>query len=395
LFSDGGVHSHINHIIALAKIFANEKINVKVHCFLDGRDTPQKSALIYLQLFQNKIQDFENISIATVGGRYFGMDRDKRWERVQKAYNVIVSGTEISEISDAKTAIDNSYIEQKTDEFIEPVAITGYKGMKDGDAFIFANFRADRARELSMALANPNFTSFERKKVIDFVEKVQMTEYSAEHNSYLDTIFPPEKITNSLGEIISKQGLKQLRIAETEKYAHVTFFFNGGREEEFNNEERILIKSPDVATYDLKPEMSANSVKDKLVEAINSDKFDFIVVNFANPDMVGHTGSMEATVKACEEVDKDLGEVIKAVNEKNGLIFVTADHGNAEKMFDEDKNQPFTAHTTSKVPFVLIGHGTEKLKLADGNLSNIAPTILHIMGIEKPEEMPEESLLRK
>ena len=395
LLSDGGVHSHINHIIALAKIFANEKIEVKVHCFLDGRDTPPKSALTYLEQLKDEIKDFENISIVTISGRYFAMDRDKRWDRVEKAYNILVSGSELNETSDIMTAVKESYKKEKTDEFIEPIAVAEYKGMKDGDAFVFANFRADRAREISMALANPNFPFFERKKTVDFVEKVQMTEYSKEHNKYLDTVFPPENISNSLGKIISKQGLKQLRIAETEKYAHVTFFFNGGREDEFNGEERVLIKSPDVATYDLQPEMSASSVKEKLVEAIKSDKFDFIVVNFANPDMVGHTGSMKATAKACEEVDKDLGEVIKATLEQNGLIFVTADHGNAEKMFDEDKGVLFTAHTTNKVPFILVGNGAEKLKLADGNLSNIAPTILHIMGIEQPKEMTDESLLRK
>jgi 2,3-bisphosphoglycerate-independent phosphoglycerate mutase len=395
LLSDGGVHSHITHIIALAKIFADEKINVKVHCFLDGRDTPQKSALTYIEQFQSAIEEYDNISIATLGGRYYGMDRDNRWDRIEKAYNIIVSGEELGQVADPATAIKESYTKDKTDEFLEPIAITGYQGMKTGDAFIFANFRADRAREISMALANPNFSFFDRKKTVDFVEKIQMTEYSAEHNEYLDTIFPPNDIRNSLGEIIAKQGLKQLRIAETEKYAHVTFFFSGGKEEKFKDEERILVDSPKIATYDLKPEMSASVLTEKLIKEIQSDKFDFILVNYANPDMVGHTGVMEAAIKACEEVDKELGKLIKAIKEKDGLLFVAADHGNAEKMFDKEKQEPFTAHTSNPVPFILVAKGAEKLKLANGILANIAPTILHVMGIEKPKEMTEESLLRK
>lgn len=396
LFSDGGVHSHINHIIDLVKVLAKEKINVFVHCFLDGRDTPQKSALNYLKKFTEETERFDNVKIATVSGRYYAMDRDKNWDRVEKAYNVIVSGGDDDFSINPQHIIEESYLNGITDEFVEPVAVNNYKGMKDGDAFIFCNFRADRARELSQALGQEEFDGFKRDKVINFSYKVQFTEYSKEHSKYLKTMFPADEIKKSLGEIVSKKGLKQLRIAETEKYAHVTFFFNGGVEKEFEGEDRILVKSPAVATYDLQPEMSCREVNAKLIEAIKSKKYNLLVVNFANPDMVGHTGSMEATVKAIEAIDEELKKLVEAVLEENGTIFITADHGNAEKMIDKEKNQPCTTHTTNKVPFIVVSNNTKNIKLRDkGTLCDIAPTVLKNMKLSVPFAMGGKSLIKK
>ena len=390
LLSDGGVHAHIKHIIKLAKTIAKEGVEVLMHCFLDGRDTAQKSALIYLNQFIEETKEFNNIKIATIGGRYFGMDRDKRWDRIEKAYNVIVFGENSNK--NPIEEVNNSYAKDITDEFIEPVAVNNYQGMNDGDGFIFCNYRADRARQISMALGDEEFKEFERKKVVKFSTKIQMTEYSSDHNRFLKTLFGAEEIEDCLGEVISKNNLKQLRIAETEKYAHVTFFFNCGKEVPFEGEDRILVKSPNVATYDLQPEMSANEVNEKLIDAINSDRYDYITVNFANPDMVGHTGSMEASIKACETIDRNLEKLVKTVLDKDGTIFVTADHGNVEKMFDKKTNQPCTTHTTNKVPFIYISNHSNGIKLNDGALCNIAPTILKEMKIEKPNKMSGESL---
>ena len=396
LLSDGGVHSYIDHIIDVVRTVAKEGLDVYMHCFLDGRDTPQKSAVAYLNKFIEETVAFKNVKIATLSGRYYAMDRDKNWDRIEKAYNVIVGGTDINFSINPIHVIEESYLNNITDEFIEPIAVNNYKGMKDGDSFIFCNFRADRARELSQALGQEDFNLFHREKIINFSAKVQFTEYSKEHNTYLKTMFPNEEIKKSLGEIISKKGLKQLRIAETEKYAHVTFFFNGGVEKEFEGEDRILVKSPAVATYDLQPEMSCIEVTDRLIEAINSEKYDFIVVNYANPDMVGHTGNMEATIKAVETIDKQLERLVGTVLSKNGTIFVTADHGNAEKMFDEKKNQPYTAHTTNLVPFIVVKNDTKNIELREqGTLCDIAPTVLKSMGISKPFCMSGKSLFTK
>lgn len=397
LFSDGGVHSHINHITDIAKTIAKENLNVYIHCFLDGRDTAQKSAINYIKKFKEDTIKFPNIKIATLSGRYYAMDRDKNWDRIEKAYNVIVNGNESGNdfSADPERIIEESYLNNITDEFVEPIVVNNYKGMKDGDSFIFCNFRADRARELSEALGKSDFNFFDRSKVVDFVSKVQLTEYSKSHSEYLKIMFPAEEIKKSLGEVISKKELKQLRIAETEKYAHVTFFFNGGVEKEFEGEDRILIKSPAVATYDLQPEMSAIEVNDKLIEAINSKKYDFIVVNFANPDMVGHTGNMNATIKAIETIDNQLERLIKTVLENNGTIFVTADHGNAEKMYDDVKNQPCTTHTTNLVPFIMVGNNVNNVKLRDkGALCDIAPTILKFMKISVPFAMNGKNLIK-
>ncbi len=393
LVSDGGVHSHQNHILALAKILVDEKISVKIHCFLDGRDTPPDSGLGYVKMLQNDIENLENCEISTVGGRYYGMDRDNRWERVEIAYDVLANGKGI-EFSSAIEGIEKSYEAKEFDEFVKPFAVAGYNGMQDGDGILMANYRSDRAREITNALLNSEFKGFERKKIVKFVGKLGMTEYSSDHNNYMDAIFPPEKIEKGLGEIVSNLGLKQLRIAETEKYAHVTFFFNGGKETQFAGEDRILVDSPKVATYDLKPEMSAYEVTDKFIEAIKSEKYDVIIANYANGDMVGHTGIMDAAVKAVETVDECLGRLESTVKEVGGVLFVTADHGNAEKMTDGNGN-PYTAHTVGETYLVCVNGSDEISGLNDGALCDLSPTILDVMGIEKPLEMTGKSLLVK
>ncbi|MCT4575636.1 MAG: 2,3-bisphosphoglycerate-independent phosphoglycerate mutase [Alphaproteobacteria bacterium] len=391
LLSSGGVHSHIDQIEALAKAFSEQGITVKVHALLDGRDTPPSSAVDFLADFEKRIEKMENVSIATIAGRFYGMDRDNNWNRVEPAYNAIVSATGES-FCCADKAIKDSYENGKTDEFVIPCVIEGYKGMEDGDAFIFANFRADRAREITKALFQKSFEGFDRDKVIEFSTKAGMTEYSSEHNDFMDTIFPPEELKNVLGKVVSDKGLNQLRIAETEKYAHVTFFLNGGEEKVYEGEDRILVNSPKVETYDLQPEMSAPEVCDKLVDAINSGKYDLVVVNFANCDMVGHTGVLEAAVKAVETVDTCVGKVVEAVKSQSGAMLMTADHGNSEKMWDEEGNCPFTAHTTNLVPLIAIECGDVTLMPEGGKLANIAPTILKLMEVEQPAEMTEESL---
>jgi 2,3-bisphosphoglycerate-independent phosphoglycerate mutase len=394
LLSDGGVHSHIDHIIDIAKVLSKEKLNVFVHCFLDGRDTPQKSAGGYLNKFIEATDKFGHIQIASISGRYYAMDRDNNWDRISRAYKVIIEGGEGEFLANPIKIIEESYLNGVTDEFIEPMSVNNYRGAKDGDSFIFCNFRADRARQLTRALCFDNFNEFERSKVINFSSKLQMTEYSKEHNKYMETMFQPESIKNSLGEVISSKKLKQLRIAETEKYAHVTFFFNCGIENPFDGEDRILVKSPSVATYDLKPEMSAAGINKKLIAEIKKCEHAFFVVNFANADMVGHTGDRDATVKAIQTLDKELKKLIPAVLAEDGVIFVTADHGNAEKMFDEEKNQPHTAHTTNKVPFIMVSNSTKKIELKNGSLIDIAPTILETMNIKIPRAMNGKSLIK-
>lgn len=391
LLSPGGVHSHQNHMAALAKLVHAQGIKVLVHAFLDGRDTPPQSALQYIADFR---REFPQAVFATASGRYYAMDRDNRWERVSLAYDNMVnaSGAAYATIEEAIAA---SYKAGKNDEFLLPVAIAGFGGMADGDGIIMANFRADRAREILQALVEPDFKGFQRKRTINFAARIGMAEYSTALNDYIQVLFRPEKLTNILCEIMEANSLRQLHIAETEKYAHVTFFFNGGREEPFNGETRILISSPDVATYDLQPEMSAFLVTDKLVEAINSDGFDFIVVNFANCDMVGHTGNLEAAVKAVEAVDECIGRVWQAIESKAGVMIITADHGNAEKMRDAQTLQPHTAHTLNLVP-VIIASTTlagKTIVSGQGKLADIAPTVLKLMGIAQPVEMTGESLI--
>lgn len=394
LLSPGGVHSHQAHMAALAKLLAGQGTEVKIHAFLDGRDTPPKSALEYVKWLENEIRDLPNVTIASVCGRYYAMDRDKRWDRVRKAYETLTNASG-ERFRTAHEAIEKSYAGNITDEFLLPAAIGGYQGMQDGDGLLMVNFRSDRVREILTALLDPAFKEFPRSKTIQFAAALGMTEYSKPLSAFMSTLFPPEPLTNIFGEIISKAGLKQLRIAETEKYAHVTFFFNGGREQEFPGEERILVPSPKVATYDEKPEMSAYEVTDKLLEAINSGRFDVIVVNYANTDMVGHTGDIKAASLAVEAVDACLGKLIEATLAKGGALLITADHGNAEMMFDDATRQPHTAHTLNLVPAVIIAERFKgkPVRLPEGKLGDVAPTLLQLLGLPQPAEMTGRSLL--
>ena len=392
LLGPGGVHAMQRHVVALARVLNENSIPVALHGFLDGRDTPPDSAKGFVADLEKEISAMPFVKIATLGGRYYGMDRDNRWDRVTKAYEAIVNGVG-QRFSSSEEAIAASYKEQVFDEFVVPCVIGDYQGMQDGDAVMMANYRTDRAREITRMMLQPDFDLAPRSRVVQFVDAVAMTEYSKEHTQWMHILFPPEKLQNIFGQVVANAGLKQLRIAETEKYAHVTFFFNGGQETLFNGEDRILVPSPKVATYDLKPEMSAIEVTDKLVEAINADKFDVIIVNYANGDMVGHTGIMEAAIKAVETVDTCVGRLVKAVTDKGGAMFITADHGNAEDMAYED-GSPKTSHTCTPVKAVLVnGNGVKSLK--QGRLADVAPTLLDLMGIEKPQEMTGESLIER
>ena len=383
LIGNGGVHSMMEHLYALLKMAKINSLNdVAIHCFIDGRDTPPKSGIEHTKELQNKIKEIGIGKIASIVGRYYSMDRDKRWKRTKMAYDMLVDGKG-RKAKDAIEAIKMAYKNRETDEFIKPTIITE-DYIRNEDVVIFFNFRPDRARQLSHAFIDENFDKFERKKIK--IHFVALTEYF----DGINAAFKKEVIKNTFGEVISKHGLKQLRIAETEKYAHVTFFFNGGREEPFENEDRCLIPSPKVATYDLKPEMSAYELTDELIRRIKMKKYDVIIVNYANPDMVGHTGIWNAAIKAVETVDECIGRVVDEILEHNGVAIITADHGNAEEMLDENGN-PKTAHTTNPVPFIIIGAG--KLKLRQGNLGDIAPTMLEFLKIEKPKEMTGNSLI--
>jgi len=391
LMSPGGVHSHQDHLAALARTVAAAGVPVAVHAFLDGRDTPPSSARDYLARFQAAVAG-ANVTIATVSGRYYAMDRDKRWERVTLAWNALVEAKGET-AADALAAIDASYAAGKTDEFVLPTVIGDYRGMQDGDALLMGNFRSDRAREILTTLVDPAFDGFARSRQVAFSARLGMVEYSADLTPFLTPLFPPETLTGILGEVVSAAGLTQLRLAETEKYAHVTFFFNGGRELVFPGEERILVPSPKVATYDLKPEMSAVGVADRAVEAIESGRFDLIVINFANGDMVGHTGILDAAIHAVETVDACLGRLESAILAAGGTLLVTADHGNAEQMTDPVTGQPHTAHTTGPVPVVLVAPPAGTKGLADGRLADVAPTLLALLGQPRPPEMTGQSLL--
>ncbi len=395
LVSDGGVHSHIRHLFGLLEMAKRRDIEeVYVHCFLDGRDTPPASAESYIQELEEKMRKKGVGKIATVAGRFYGMDRDKRWNRIQKAYNAMVFG-EGNKSTQVINAIESSYQKEVFDEFVEPTVITnGEKPVatiEDGDSVIFFNFRPDRAREITRAIVDKDFKEFETKKMNTYF--VCFTNYD-ETMPNVHIAFKKEMIKNTLGEIVSKNGGKQLRIAETEKYAHVTFFFNGGEEKQYEGEDRILVPSPKVETYDMKPEMSAYEVTQKVVEAINSEKYNCIILNYANPDMVGHTGSLSAAIKAVEAVDECVGKVITAIESQKANLIITADHGNAEQMIDYKTGEPHTAHTTNLVPLILISE-KENVKLREGKLADIAPTLLELMGLEKPKEMTGESLIEK
>jgi 2,3-bisphosphoglycerate-independent phosphoglycerate mutase len=393
LLSPGGVHSHQDHIVALVKILSAHKLPVFVHAFLDGRDTPPKSARGFVETFLKDIDGLAGVRLATLSGRYFAMDRDKRWDRVEKCYAAMVDASG-RRFDDALAAIDASYAEDVTDEFVVPCVLGDYAGMGDGDAMLFANFRADRAREISTALLDKGFEGFARERRIVFSAAEGLTEYSEALKPLMASVFPPEDVRETLGEVVAEHHMKQLRIAETEKYAHVTFFLNGGREEVFEGEDRILVPSPKVATYDHKPEMSAYQVTDKLEEAILSGKYDLIVCNYANPDMVGHTGIMSAAVKAVDTIDECLGRLTAALDKVGGLMLLTADHGNIEIMKDPRTGEPFTAHTTLDVPVIAYGAPAGTV-LENGRLADVAPTMLALMGLPQPKLMTGHSLVKR
>ena len=393
LLSDGGVHSHIRHLYALLELAKRKDFeDVFIHCFLDGRDTPPASAESYIMDLQKKIDEKQVGKISSLIGRFYAMDRDKRWERVEKAYNALVNG-EGEYSTNPINAIETEYQKEKFDEFIEPIIIVKSENkpvakIEKNDAVIFFNYRPDRAREITRTLVDKEFNEFKTRKDLNLYY-VCFTEYDKTMPN-VKVAFKPTKLENTFGEYVSKKGLKQLRIAETEKYAHVTFFFNGGEEKQYDGEDRILIPSPKVATYDMKPEMSAEEVTNKVVEAINSKKYNSIILNYANPDMVGHTGSLEATIKAVEFIDKCVAKVEEAINNVKGILLITADHGNAEQMIDYVTGEPHTAHTTNPVPLILVGKDNVTLK--EGKLSDLAPTMLSLLGLEKPEEMTGEKL---
>jgi 2,3-bisphosphoglycerate-independent phosphoglycerate mutase len=390
LLSDGGVHSDINHLYALLKLAKTVGCRrVWVHCFLDGRDTPPKIAEKYLLALQKKMELLGVGRVGTVIGRFYAMDRDSRWDRTAKAYQAITEGNGLKAPT-AVEALKQAYLRMEGDEFVQPTVIDGYGGFEAGDLVVFYNFRADRPRQLVRSLYQPGFAGFDRKVFFN-PDVVCMTQYDREFK--LPTVFPPLEIKNSLGEVLSSLGLRQLRIAETEKYAHVTFFFNGGIEKPYCGEDRVLVKSPKVATYNLKPEMSAYEVTAILVEKIKSKHYDFILVNYANPDMVAHTADFDATVKTLEVVDACLGKVLAATAEAGGLCVVTSDHGHAEQLIDYETGGPWTAHTTNPVPFVVVTD--VPLKLRQGQLGDVAPTVLALMGISQPAEMTGRSLIQK
>ena len=395
LVSDGGVHSHIRHLYGLLEMAKRRDFeNVYVHCFLDGRDTPPASAEGYITDLEEKMKEKGIGKIASISGRYYAMDRDKRWERVKKCYDALVKG-EGNKSASATIAIENSYQKEVFDEFVEPTVIcngdTPIATIGEHDSVIFFNFRPDRAREITRAIVDPKFDGFETKKMETYF--VCFTSYD-ETMPNVKIAFKKEPLVNTFGEVVSKNGLKQLRIAETEKYAHVTFFFNGGEEKQYPGEDRILVPSPKVATYDLQPEMSAREVTEKVVEAINLNKYNVIILNYANPDMVGHTGSLPAAIKAVETIDECVGKVVEAMLAHDGTMLITADHGNCEQMIDYKTGDPHTAHTTNPVPLILVTENKD-LKIKEGKLADLAPTMLDILGIEKPEEMTGESILVK
>jgi 2,3-bisphosphoglycerate-independent phosphoglycerate mutase len=389
LVSPGGVHSHQDHAAALAHILNEAGVPTVVHAFTDGRDTPPQSAADDLAMLRKALP--EDVRIGTVIGRYFAMDRDRRWDRVARAYAAIAEA-DGTHAADPIAAIKAAYANQKFDEFIPPAVIGDYKGMRDGDGILCFNFRADRVREILSALLDPAFDGFPRKRVINFAAALGMTRYSDDLARFLDVLFPPERLDHILGQIVAEAGKTQLRTAETEKYPHVTYFLNGGQERTFAGEDRIMVASPKVATYDLQPEMSAPELTDKAVAAINSGKYDLIVLNYANPDMVGHTGSLPAAIKAVETVDAGLGRIVEAVRKQGGALMVTADHGNCELMKDPQTGGPYTAHTTNPVPVVLMG-GTARA-IEDGILADVAPTLLELMGLPQPREMTGHTLIR-
>ena len=394
LISTGGVHSHQNQIVELAKIVSGAGVPVRIHAFLDGRDCPPQSAIGFVEKFVADVKPHMLTSIATVGGRYYGMDRDKRWERVEKGYLAIAEAKGPT-AADPVNAIRTSYGASITDEFMIPVVMQDYVGMKDGDGILVGNFRADRVRQILTALLDPTFDGFARPRAIKFAAATGLTEYSSALNKLMTALFAAGTAAHVLGQVISAAGLKQLRIAETEKYAHVTFFLNGGSEAEFPGETRILVQSPKVATYDLKPEMSAPEVTAHIIEAVEKKNFDLIIVNYANGDMVGHTGILPAAIKAAEAIDGCLGQLESALRKSGGTLLISADHGNLEMMRDPDTGVPHTQHTVGKVPVVMVNPPAYINALTHGRLADIAPTVLQLLQLPQPAEMTGHSLAQR
>ena len=386
--SDGGVHGHLRHMVAAVNAIAAADVPVMIHAITDGRDVAPRSALEY---FEDLVQALpKGARIGTVSGRYYAMDRDNRWDRVEKAARVILSGEGRAEDTAAQ-AVEQAYARDENDEFIQPTVLPDYEAPRDGDGFFCLNFRADRAREIMAALADPAFDAFDVGDRPDWAEVMGMAEYSSEHRDYMTTMYHKPDLPNTLGAWVAKHGLRQFRLAETEKYPHVTFFLNGGEEEAADGEDRYMPRSPDVATYDMQPEMSSAEVTERFVGAIEAG-YDLIVVNYANPDMVGHTGDLDAAKAACEAVDRGLGRVLEALEKAGGAMVLTADHGNCETMIDPETGGPHTAHTLNPVPVALIG-GPSGAALRDGRLADLAPTLLALMGLEQPEEMTGQSLI--
>ncbi len=392
LMSPGGVHSHQDHIVAMIKLAAKRGAKkIYFHAFTDGRDVAPRSALEYVKVIENTFKEVGVGKVATIVGRYYAMDRDNRWDRVQQAYDLLTQGkSEFASFASAEAAIQAAYDRDENDEFIKASVIGDKAPVTDGDSLIFMNFRADRARQITRSFVNADFDGFKREVTPKLASFVMLTQYAADIKTAC--AFPPADLTNTLGEWLSKKGMTQLRISETEKYAHVTFFFNGGVETVFPGEDRILIQSPKVATYDLQPEMSSKELTDKLCEAIESGKYDMIICNYPNGDMVGHTGVFEAAVKAVEAVDSCIGRVIESLKKVDGECLITADHGNCERMKDLEKNIPYTAHTNLPVPFIYYGRKATMRK--DGRLSDIAPTMLYLKGMEIPAEMTGKSIVK-
>ena len=391
LLSPGGVHSHQDHLVALIQLLATSHIPVSVHLWLDGRDTSPKSAVDYMSTFMAAIKPYPQVQVATLGGRFYGMDRDQRWERIEKTYRAMVEGQGPS-FDNPVAAIEQAYARGETDEFIVPAVAIGYQGMKTQDGLFVANFRADRVRQILSALVLPDFTEFTRPASLVGLPCLGLTAYADVLTPYMSVLFPSEDIHETLGSLVAAHGGRQYRIAETEKYAHITFFFNGGKEDPFPGEVRKLIPSPKVATYDLQPEMAASEVTDHLVHAIETGAYDLCVVNYANPDMVGHTGNMAASIKAIETVDACLGRVHDAILAQDGVLIITADHGNVECLYDATHAGPHTAHTTNLVPFLVVSRIAKKLK-QEGTLADIAPTVLHLLNLKKPAAMTGHNLI--
>jgi len=387
--SDGGVHGHIQHVIAAARAVAQKGVPVVIHAITDGRDVPPKSAMGFVTELQGNLP--AGARIGTVIGRYYAMDRDNRWERVSRAYAAIVRAEGDEVASDAPHAVEAAYLRDETDEFIQPTVLAGYQGAKDGDGFFCLNFRADRAREILSALGDPEFSAFDAGARPKWAALLGMVDYSTRHDAFMEAAYPKRQVINTLGAWVAQKGLRQFRLAETEKYPHVTFFLNGGKETPEPGEDRFMPASPKVATYDLAPEMAAAEVSAKLVEAIEA-RYDLIVVNFANPDMVGHTGSLSAAIRACEAVDRGLGMMLDALDRTGGAAVVIADHGNCETMIDPATGGPHTAHTVNPVP-VIVYHAPEGAVLRDGRLADVAPTVLDLMGLDLPPEMTGTSLI--